>query len=186
MVKFVLLSALAFVAGAIGLAEGHVLVIPEEARAGVVQRYGILIPSEKPVPTVRIEVQFPEGLEVTELEAVAGWRISSQRIRDRAISTVWEGGSIPPGQYAEFGLLAISPDKSTILTWKVIQTYQDGSETHWIGPPGAAFPGPTTRIRRSSGLWNVELSAGGAMIMALAAVVLAALAWRRAAKTGRQ
>lgn len=86
MVKLALLSALTVVTGAIGLAEGHVLVIPEEARAGVAQRYGILIPSEKAVPTVRIEVHFPDGLQVTELETVAGWRIKTQRIRDRVIS----------------------------------------------------------------------------------------------------
>ncbi len=162
----------------------HVIVVPAEAPPGVVQRYGLLVPSEKPIPTTRVEVQFPDGLHVTEVEALPGWRGTTRKDRQgRILSAIWEGGSIPPGQFVEFGVVAKNPEAQAELTWKAIQTYQDGSEVQWIGPPGAQFAGAVTQVRAAGGApASAERLSWAAVILALAALLVASLGWRRAAK----
>jgi uncharacterized protein YcnI len=131
----------------------HVTVAPAEAPLGTVQRYCIRVPSEKSIPTVGIEVQFPDNLEVTAIETPPGWRGTAHKGRSgRIVSANWKGGTILPKQYLEFGVLARNPAAQTTLSWQAIQTYQDGSEVHWIGPPRAQFPAAVTRVRTSSEL----------------------------------
>lgn len=181
------LSAGVILASAVRPAPGHISVAPGDAPPGVVQRYSLLVPGEKSIPTTRIEVQFPDGLQVTEVEAVPGWRATTQKGREgRILSAVWEGGSIPPGQFVEFGLLARTPDASGPLTWKVIQTYRDRSEQHWIGSPGAEFPAPVTQIRQAGGTPSPDRLAPVALGVALAALLGAAVAFWRVARSHRR
>lgn len=161
----------------------HVTVTPVESAPQAFQRYALAVPGEKPLATVRLEVEFPQGLRVRETEALSGWRTTVRKdARGDIASAIWQGGSIPSGQFAEFGLMARNPDAETELSWKAIQTYQDGSEVHWIGAPGAQYPAAVTRVRvpaASMGpgehilLWT-------ALFLALAALLVAGLAWRRA------
>jgi uncharacterized protein YcnI len=131
----------------------HVTVAPAEAPAGIVQRYCIRVPSEKSIPTVGLEVQFPDNLEVTAIEVPPGWRGTAHKDHSgRIVSASWGGGNILPKQYLEFGVLARNPAEQTTLAWKAIQTYQDASEVHWIGPPRAQFPAALTRVRAHSEL----------------------------------
>jgi uncharacterized protein YcnI len=126
----------------------HVTVAPLEASSGAVQRYCIRVPSEKSIPTTALEVQFPEALEVTDTDVPPGWRVTAVKNRQgRIASALWEGGRIAPKQFVGFGVLARNPAVETELAWKAIQTYQDGSEVHWIGPPRAQFPAAVTRVR---------------------------------------
>jgi uncharacterized protein YcnI len=112
------------------------------------QRYCIRVPTEKSVPTIGLEVEFPADLEVSAIEAPAGWRGAARKNRQgRIVSASWEGGSILPRQSLEFGVVARNPKKSVGLVWKVIQKYQDASEVHWVGPPQAQFPAAITRVR---------------------------------------
>ena len=167
----------AWLAGAATVAFAHVSVWPIEAPVGRVERYRVVVPSEKPVPATRVEVQFPVELHVTEIEAVAGWRATSQRDRaGRIIAAVWQGGEVPSGQFVELGVLARNPDRAAELSWKIIQTHQDGSEIHWTGPPGTAFPAAMTRVRRSD--WTAAIALI-ALMVALLAAAGATLAWRR-------
>ncbi len=115
------LGAVVVVGTTAPLASAHVTVVPEESRPGAAERYSVRVPSEKSIPTARVEVQFPEGLQVTELEAVPGWRITIQRDRDGRTLGVWQGGAIPPGQFVEFGVLARNPAAPGELAWKTIQ-----------------------------------------------------------------
>lgn len=111
------------------------------------QRYCIRVPSEKSIPTMRLELQFPEALEVTAIEPPPGWRAHAQKDRAGRISgALWEGGEIAPRHSLHFGVLARNPDREMTLRWKAIQTYQDGSEVHWVGPARAQFPAAVTRI----------------------------------------
>ena len=167
----------------------HVEVVPAESAPGATERYGIRVPTEKPVPTVRVEVQFPPGLRVLDAESAAGWRLTVQRdATGRPVSAVWEGGSIPADEFGEFALRAVNPDTQAELRWQVIQTYQDGSEAQWLGPASAEFPAPATRVRSSGPLGSAEpLSLAAllvgllALVVSVVALVLAGLAWRRRA-----
>ncbi len=167
-----------------GLARAHVSVTPAEGPTGVSQRYGLLVPSEKPIPTTRVEVQFPAGLRVAEVESVPGWRATTQADRaGRTVGAVWDAGLIPNGRFVEFGVLARAPETPTDLAWNVIQTYQDGTEVHWIGPPGAEFPAAMTRVRRKAGAIDASMVVAAlAAVIALIAAIGATLAWRRATK----
>lgn len=130
------------------LAWAHVTVTPKEAPPGATQRYCIRVPSEKPVPTIGLEAEFPGRLEVTALEGPTGWTASARKDRQgRIVSASWDGGSIPSKQALEFGVVARNPEKPTILIWKAIQKYKDGSEVHWIGSPQAQFPAAVTEVR---------------------------------------
>ncbi len=170
--------------GALSTSEAHVFVFPAEAPPAVVQRYALVIPTERAVPTTRIEIQFPDGLRISEIEAVSGWRSSVQRDREgRIVGAIWEGGLLPPGHFLAVSILARNPEAPGEIAWKLIQTHQDGSEIHWIGPPSAEFPAAVIAIRRSGDVRGfAAILAGAALIGALVAAAVALLAWRRAAR----
>jgi uncharacterized protein YcnI len=174
-----LFGAVAVLLGLPGGALAHVEVVPADSLPGVMERYGIRVPTEKPVPTVRVEIEFPSGLRVVDLEASPGWQVTVQtESNGRLIGAVWEGGSIPAGQFAEFGLRAQNPERDAQLRWTVIQTYADGTEAQWIGPPNAEFPAATTRVRGRQLIDYLDPLAGAAVRLALLALLMAGLASR--------
>ena len=129
----------------------HVTVAPKEAAPGATQRYCIRVPSEKSIPTISVEAEFPARLEVSTIEGPTGWSGTTRKDRQgRIVSATWEGGSIPPGKTLEFGVIARNPDAATTLVWKAIQKYQDASEVHWIGGSQAQFPAATTQVRNKA------------------------------------
>lgn len=151
-----LASVVVFCSAPVSLA--HVTVAPKEAPPGATQRYCIKVPTEKSIPTVGLEVEFPEGLTITSIEAPNGWKGKALKDRQgRIVSASWEGGNISPGQSLEFGVVAQNPETPTTLVWKAIQKYQDGSEVHWIGPSRAQFPAARTSVKKlKSGASNSE------------------------------
>ena len=129
-------------------ASAHVTVTPKEAPPGAAQRYCLRVPSEKSVPTIGVEAEFPAKLEVTGIEAPAGWTGTTRKDRQgRIVSASWSGGSIPPGHALEFGVMARNPAAATTLTWKAIQKYKDASEVHWIGSSQAQYPAAVTQVQ---------------------------------------
>ncbi len=157
----------------------HVEVVPTESISGETQRYGIRVPTEKPIPTVRVEVQFPNTLRVLDLEATVGWQVAVQTDPSgRPVDAVWHAGSIPPNQFVEFGVRARNPDEETELRWSVIQTYQDGSEVQWVGAPTADSPAAITRVRSRALLGVPEMLASIAALLGLSALGVALLAFR--------
>lgn len=166
----------------------HVTVAPAEATANAFQRYTITAPSEKPLPTVKVEMQFPEGLRVRATEVLPGWRTTTRRNPNGDItSVVWDNGSIPASQFGMFGVIARNPDAAVDLSWKAIQTYQDGSEVQWVGARGTQFPAAITRVRPASAAASGSLSteavvSWAALAVAVVALVFGVLAWMRSAK----
>lgn len=154
---------------------------PADGFAGAVQHYDVLVPGEKAAPTTRVEIQFPAGLRVTEIESVPGWRALMQRdASGRIVGAVWDGAAIAQGRFVRFGVLARNPDAPADLAWHVIQTYGDGSETHWTGAAGAEFPAAVTRVRRRGARVDAfTMVAALALLVAVAAAATAVRAWRR-------
>ena len=180
LVPVVVFGVVISLAGPPTAALAHVEVVPAESAPGATERYGIRVPTEKPVATVRVEVQFPPGLRVLDAETAPGWRLTFQRdASGRPVSAVWEGGSIPTDQFSEFAVRAVNPDAEAELRWQVLQTYQDGSEAQWVGPASAEFPAATTRVRSSGPLGSVEPLSLVALLLGLVALVVSGLAWRR-------
>jgi len=174
------LAALATGALLVSPAGAHVSVSPAQGPAGVIQRYAVTVPSEKKIPTTRVEIDFPAELHVTDVDAPAGWTATRQMGKGgRLVGAGWAGGAIPPEQSADFGVMARNPDSGTTLGWKVIQTYQDGSEVHWTGPPTAEFPAAVSVVRRSIGAGLVTAVALVILLVGGAMVVLIRRAGRR-------
>jgi uncharacterized protein YcnI len=164
-----------------GAASAHPIVQPAESPGGATERYAIAVPSEKPLATVRLEVQFPRPLVVTELEAPPGWQVTAEKVGSgQILGAMWQGGSIPAGQFATFGLLAQNPKDSTELVWSIIQTYEDGSEVQWTGPESAQFPATRTRIQGAATPGSSEILAVAALIVSIGGAIICVLGWRRA------
>jgi uncharacterized protein YcnI len=157
---------------------GHVTVTPDEAPAGAEQRYANTVPGEKPVPTTRIEIELPRELRVISVEAPAGWSATAQSAADgRIVGASWSGGTIAEGQAVHFDVVARNPDDGAVLRWNVIQTYRDGSEVHWNGPPGGQFPAATSRVVAGSP-WLQARTVAVLLVIAVA-IVGGAVLWRR-------
>jgi len=156
----------------------HVTVTPDRAPARAEQRYAITVPGEKPVPTTRVEIEFPHELRVRSVEAPSGWSTMAQSAADgRIVGASWSGGTIADGQAVAFEVVAQNPDGSAVLRWNVIQTYRDGSEVHWNGPPGGEFPAATSRVV-AHGWWR-HARAGAALAVIAVAIAAATLFGRR-------
>ena len=96
----------------------------------------------------------------------------------------WSGGNVPTGEDSVFQFLA-SPDKAQTYTFKVRQTYSNGSVVDWSGPESSDSPAPTIETKSSLGgggtstLAIIALAAG-VVAIALSLVALLAHGGRRA------
>jgi uncharacterized protein YcnI len=139
-------AALVLIGG--GIAFGHVTIQPKQSVAGKSERYTMKVPTEKFVPTVRIEVQFPEALIVSAFEPKAGWKIEESKDAAGRLATAILIGSIPPGESAEFYFTGRNPGREGTLAWKVIQIYEDGSKSEWTGAAGSRTPAPVVELTK--------------------------------------
>ncbi len=72
---------------------------------------------------------------------------------DEAVSRItWTGdgrqGAIGPGEFVDFGLSLRMPEgkPGDQLTFKALQTYDDGQVVRWIGPEDAEEPAPIVTL----------------------------------------
>ena len=82
-------------------------------------------------PTDRLEVSIPEGLSQVVPEAIPGWVVEIETTPSKTADSAdservslirWSGGSLPDGQYMDFGFRALFPDEpDTVLTFPVVQ-----------------------------------------------------------------
>jgi uncharacterized protein len=64
----------------------------------------------------------------------------------------WTGGKIAPGEFQDFPVSLQIPDKpGTTLTFKAVQTYDNGKVVRWIGPPDAEDPAPQVKVTAADG-----------------------------------
>ena len=131
-----------------GTAYAHVTIQPKESTAGAGVTYTMRVPTEKFVPTVRVEVEFPATLNVSSFDAKPGWKIESNKAATGKLVNTTLTGSIPPGQSVLFTFTATNPTAESKLSWKVIQIYEDGSKSEWTGMEGSRTPAPTVQIRK--------------------------------------
>jgi hypothetical protein len=119
-------------------ADAHAVVYPRIARPGVYQKYVLRVPNERDVSTLRVELTFPEGLQVVSFGEVQGWDlevVSDEAGRvERAIWT----GRLPAMRFVEFPFVAVNPHQ----------------RRGWSGPPSSStrgasvWSGPVRRAPR--------------------------------------
>ena len=159
----VLVAALAVPA----LASGHVTLQPEEVPAGGFTRFDVRVPNERDdAATEKVEVEMPDGFIFASYEPVAGWTVDVKMEKldqpieafgeehDSQVGTItWTaddpGAAIQPGQFRDFGLSVGIPEavqSGDTLTFKAIQTYDNGEVVRWIGAPDSDEPAPTVAV----------------------------------------
>ena len=141
----------------VGLAYGHVTVQPRQSTVDKVETYTLRVPTEKPIPTVRVEVEFPPTLKVVSFDPKAGWKIDETRNTSGDIVAVVLTGSIPPMQSAQFVFSARNPAVEGRVSLKAVQIYEDGSRAEWVGPEGSRSPAPAVEIRKERSTQTIEL-----------------------------
>lgn len=123
-------------------AVAHIGVWPKQSQAGAHERYTVRVPNEKAADTIAIELRFPPGIRVRSFEQKPGWSVEPMRDSSGAMTGARWAGRLAPGQFTEFGLLAINPPAGGELVWAASQYYSDGTRIDWSGPPASKTPAP--------------------------------------------
>jgi uncharacterized protein len=145
-VRRALAALAALLALPVAAALAHVEVEPQRAPAGSDARLTFEVPNERPdAATTRIAIQLPAGVTAGPASRSHGWRV---RTSSRRVTLVAPRGQELTGeQRARFPLrLQLPLRPGSTLTFKVLQTYDDGEVERWIAPPGTSEPAPRVRL----------------------------------------
>lgn len=144
VMRAVFLFFAVFVAPSIVFA--HAVVFPKTSTPGAYEKYVLRVPNERDVPTLKVEIRFPEALRVVSFEDVPGWKL--QVLTDsiqRITGAVWTG-VLPKERFVEFPFVAVNPKDSTSLSWPTYQTYEGGERVEWTGPDSSYTPVSSTLV----------------------------------------
>ena len=136
-------------------ASAHVTVNPNEVPADSFARFDVRVPTERPnASTTKVVLQLPPGLFFVSFQPKPGWtrttttetldppvEVFGEEQTERIATVTWEGGTIAPGEFDEFGLSAKVPNApGSTLEFAALQTYSNGEVVRWIGAEDADTP----------------------------------------------
>ena len=128
---------------------GHIRIAPTESTFGAREKYTMRVPNEKQVECVRIEGEFPPGVNIYDFEFKPGWKIDFKKDdKGRIIGAVWTG-KMAPYEFVEFGMLGLNAKEGSDLVWKFVQYYDDGTKEEFTGPAGSRLPSPVTTLKKA-------------------------------------
>ncbi len=108
----------------------HVTISPGESKLGASERYTVHVPTEGQVSTVGVDLDVPEGVTISGVQAVGGWTSEIRREGPRVMGISWKL-DIPPAQFADLVFTARNPAQGTQIAWKVRQRFADGTNRDW-------------------------------------------------------
>ena len=146
---------------------------PDTAPAGGFTRLDVRVPNERDdAGTTKVDVQLPPGFIAASYEPVPGWKVEGdplegatsrstpatgfevRRRRSRASPgpATARRASSRPAQFQDFGLSLRMPEGKAgdKLTFKALQTYDDGEVVRWIGPEDADEPAPVVTLEAAA------------------------------------
>ncbi|MDR7237624.1 YcnI family copper-binding membrane protein [Neobacillus drentensis] len=131
------------------VASAHVTVVPKQSTTGAWETYTVKVPVEKDVPTTKITIKAPAGVEIKSYQPVPGWKYSDEKdakglVKSFTFETTGEG--ILSGQFQQFTFVGKNPDNATKAAWDAFQYYKDGSIVEWTGDEGSQSPHSITDI----------------------------------------
>jgi uncharacterized protein YcnI len=152
----------------------HARVSPAVSLAGELQLYGLAVPTEKEnLTTTKVVLTVPQGFGIDSFVPAPGWTRQLQQTRSGESAVVqkvtWTGGHVPTGEDSLFQFLA-QPAHTGTYTFRVVQTYSDGSIVDWSGSESSEAPAPT--IQAVSSLGGSSGSTLGVIGIALGAIAL--------------
>src|SRR5919112_4066596 len=127
----------------------HVVVSPEEVRAGDYETLTVSVPTEKEIPTTEIRIEVPEGFLLSGVQPVPGWEYGFEEDGGVVKAVTFSGGEIRPREFHQFLVRAQAPEEPGEYPWKAIQTYEDGSVVEWVGPPDSEEPASVIEVLSS-------------------------------------
>jgi uncharacterized protein YcnI len=156
-----------------GTAGAHITITPDSAPQGAGdQVITFQVPNEmENANTVGLRVQFPTDHPIAAInpQVIPGWtsKVTTTHLAkpittdDGTVTDVvsevdWTGGSIPPGHFAAFPILAMGlPKDVDSITFKAIQSYDNGQDVSWIedtpaGGPEPDHPAPVLKLTAAS------------------------------------
>jgi uncharacterized protein YcnI len=141
--RIALIAAGAAALAAASAASAHVTMNPEKAPADSFTRFALRVPTEEDVPTAKVSVQLPAGLDEVTFQPKPPWkRTQSGRV------VTWSGGQIGVGEFDEFGLSMHLPNTpGKVLVFPATQTYANGKVVHWIGALTSDEPAPHVTLQ---------------------------------------
>ena len=182
-------------------ATAQAVVTPSEAGAGTFQRFTLSAPAEKLLGMIHVRLVIPPNVRYVTPTVKPGWKIATTKDGAGNVTEInWTSGRVPAGQRDEFTFSARVPETVTTLTWKVYETYTDGSIISWDADPRAkqtesvsgasdiSKAGPYSETRVMSGIatapGNANLAASelASFVLAATALVVAGLALSRTKK----
>lgn len=131
------------------VAHAHVTIQPKQSTTDASEKYTMRVPTEKFVPTVRVEVEFPAGLNASSFDAKPGWKIEEKKDSSGKLVSAILTGVVPVGESSMFTFTARNPGQEGKLSWKVIQVYEDGTKVEWTGPEGSKTPAPVVELKKA-------------------------------------
>ena len=138
------------------IALGHARVSPAVSVSGQLQLYSLAVPTEKSGATTKqVVLTVPSGFGIDSfVPPPAGWRqqVQSTGSGEGAVvqKVTWTGGATPTGEDSLFQFLA-QPASARNYTFRVQQTYSDGSIVDWSGSESSGAPAPTIEVKESLG-----------------------------------
>jgi uncharacterized protein YcnI len=159
-------------------ASAHAELSPDVVKAKALQLFTLAVPTEKETAqTTEVEFTPASGFGIDSFVPSPRWKRSVQSTGSGESSVVqkvtWTGGKVPTGEDAVFQFLA-STNASKTYTFKVRQTYSDGSVVDWSGPESSDTPAPTVEAKSSLGGGSSSTVAVIALAVAVLAAILAA------------
>ncbi|MCW2605654.1 MAG: hypothetical protein JWO60_347 [Frankiales bacterium] len=158
-----------------GPASAHVTVQGPGATQGGFTKFTFRVPTEKDVPTTKIEIAFPADHPIASLRVKPhpGWTAGLTKgkpaqpleafgspvteVVQRITWTAAPGNKgIAPDEFDEFEVSAGPLPETDTLTFKALQTYADGEVVRWIEEPAAGgeepeHPAPTLKLAAATG-----------------------------------
>jgi uncharacterized protein YcnI len=156
-----------------GSAFAHAHVSPPVVVSKEGQVFTLAVPTEEEnAATTKIELTPPSGFSIDSFAPVPGWKRDVQSTGSGEETTIqkvtWSGGNVPHEEASMFQFLGSAAESKT-YSFKVRQTYSDGTVVDWSGPESSDTPAPTIETKSS-------LGGGGSNTLGIVALVVAVLA----------
>jgi uncharacterized protein YcnI len=149
-------------------AQAHVSLHPNTLPAGSFPTIDLRVPNEETNANVtKVAVQVPPGFIDVSTGYIPGWKVTKKTrklatpvktdagtVSEEVSEVIWSGGKYPPETFLDFPISTTIPDSAAgkQLTFKTVQTYDNGKVARWIGPPSADQPAPTVNVTAKGGV----------------------------------
>ncbi|ACO48071.1 DUF1775 domain-containing protein [Deinococcus deserti] len=118
-----------------------------ESKAGASETYRLNVPTEKAISTTQVRLIVPAGVTLSRFQVTPGFtRTVTTNAAGLVTEVIWKG-RIGPMEYARFFFQAVNPEQPGSITWKVYQTYSDGSVVAWDDSDPSQAPASRTTVK---------------------------------------